>query len=477
MLLLAPDRWSTPRRQPGAGGLHGAGRPGLVLRALFLILLSAQVLNVGLLIVAAVALLWVRHRQAGPGRADPAPLAALGRADLRPDRAGRRGPGRGLSPPSSWTWPSRPSRSSVTIGLLRPDLADVDALVAWTLTSAAVAAVVVVVDLALIAAGSALLEDRLDEREVTLLVLVLAVVGDGPLRAWIGHGVRRVLFGRRSDRYDVVSRWLRGSSRLLGRGAAAGPGRRGRVDVQGQFVRVEVVAPDGGPRSSATHGSEPTRPRCRPSTSPTAAGLAGRSRHLVLGVRVDAVAARPGTPGRPRPAGRDRDPHQPAGERGGGEPRAAGPRPRGRPPSGILPAPPRRSAGAAGRVIVDVAGNAAEPLGAPAEPGAVARTEVADVFYDVLRRHDRPPALDDLGLEAVLRQQAERVRSEVDVTVQAGQLPGAAGGGGRGGRVWIVSEAVTNVVKHAAASRASVALAVDGHTLDVEDQRRRARHR
>ncbi len=38
-------------------------------------------------------------------------------------------------------------------------------------------------------------DDRLDQREVTLLVLVVAVVVYGPLRAWLGRGVRRLLFG------------------------------------------------------------------------------------------------------------------------------------------------------------------------------------------------------------------------------------------------------------------------------------------
>ena len=67
------------------------------------------------------------------------------------------------------------------------------------------AALVVAVDLVVLAAASAALGERLDERRVTILVLVLAVVAYGPLRATLGAGVRRLLLGRRGDRYGAVS--------------------------------------------------------------------------------------------------------------------------------------------------------------------------------------------------------------------------------------------------------------------------------
>ncbi|MGZ8735761.1 MAG: hypothetical protein ACXWW7_01205 [Nocardioides sp.] len=94
---------------------------------------------------------------------------------------------------------------SVAIGVVRPELADVDALVAGTLTYAGVAAVVVGLDLAVLALTGALLGERMSERDVSLVVLVLAVAVYGPLRTWVGAGVRRLMFGRRGDRYDVVS--------------------------------------------------------------------------------------------------------------------------------------------------------------------------------------------------------------------------------------------------------------------------------
>ncbi|WP_420121884.1 hypothetical protein [Nakamurella sp.] len=94
---------------------------------------------------------------------------------------------------------------SVTIGIVAPTLVDIDALVAGTLVSAAVGAIVISLDLAIIAAGNELLGDQLDERGVTVVVLIVAVVLYGPMRHWLGRWVRRLLVGRRADRYTVVS--------------------------------------------------------------------------------------------------------------------------------------------------------------------------------------------------------------------------------------------------------------------------------
>jgi signal transduction histidine kinase len=99
----------------------------------------------------------------------------------------------------------------------------------------------------------------------------------------------------------------------------------------------------------------------------------------------------------------------------------------------------------------------------------LARTEVREALDDVRRRvHDlRPPALDDLGLRAALELQAERVSSEVAVTVDvegAGDLPAAV----EVAAYRIVSEALANVVKHAGASSATVRLCDTGTALEVE---------
>ena len=236
---------------------------------------------------------------------------------------------------------------SVTVGVVRPDLADVDALVAGTLTYAGVAGLVVALDLLILAVGGALLGDRLDERNVTLVVLVLAVGVYGPLRAWVGAAVRRMLFGRRGDRYDVVSAF---AARLEETRSVDEqlPALAGAVasTFKVPFVRVELSTPDGG-TVSASHG--------------TADGAGAGDRHRLhrrahrsagaaaVGGPLDAVAAGPGAARRPGPPGGDRDAQQPARRRGAGEPGAAGARPGGRPPADP-PRPARRArAGARGR--------------------------------------------------------------------------------------------------------------------------------
>lgn len=358
---------------------------------------------------------------------------------------------------------------SVAIGLVRPGLGDVDALVAWTLTTAAVAAVVVAIDLALLALASELLGDRLDQREVTLLVIVVAVAVYGPLRGWLGGGVRRLLFGRRSDRYGAVS------------GLAARLEATGSVDEQMPalagaiaetfkvpFVRVEVVAPDGG-RLSATHGREPAEvqsldiayheTRVGRLVLPVLGVRAMLSRRdqglLVDLVRQAAIAIRAGLlavevqQSRERLVlGREddrrrirRDLHDGLGPVLGGV-----------------------------ALRLDAAGNAVESDPERArELVRLARTEVADALDDVRRLvHDlRPPALDDLGLEAALRQQAERVRSEVEVAVHADGLDGLPAAV-EVAAFRIASEAVVNVVKHADATLATVSLGTDGTVLDIE---------
>ncbi len=116
---------------------------------------------------------------------------------------------------------------------------------------------------------------------------------------------------------------------------------------------------------------------------------------------------------------------------------------------------------AAGNAIVDDPERARELVG-------LARTEVSDALDDVRRLvHDlRPPALDDLGLEAAVRQQAERVGSELGVTVAAEGLHGLPAAG-EVAASRIIAEALTNVVKHAGATRADVRLLATPSALEV----------
>jgi signal transduction histidine kinase len=111
------------------------------------------------------------------------------------------------------------------------------------------------------------------------------------------------------------------------------------------------------------------------------------------------------------------------------------------------------------------------------DPGAVRRIlaslseHAQEVVADVRRLvHDlRPPALDDRGLVGALAQQAERITDTGGpvVTVEAddlGPLPAAV----EVAAYRIVSEALTNVARHAGARRARVGLALDDGSVLVE---------
>ena len=358
---------------------------------------------------------------------------------------------------------------SVTIGIVRPGLGDVDALVAATLTYAGVAGIVVAFDLAVLAGANRLLGERLDEGGVTILVLVLAVAVYGPLRAWLGAGVRRLLFGRRGDRYDVVSTFAerleetRTVDEQLPALASAVA-----TTFKVPFVRVEVLAPGGG-TLSATHGTVAADgqaidiayrgERIGRLTLP-ALGLRSMLSRRDQGLLVDlvrqaAIAIRASLLAGELQESRERLVLGREDDRR---------RIRRDLHDGLGPA----LGGVAMRL--DAAGAAVD-----ADPGRarelvrLARTEIREALDDVRRLvHDlRPPALDDLGLQAALEQQAERMRSAVDVRVCADRL-GVLPAGVEVAAYRIVSEALTNVVKHADARCCEVRLVRDGSTVVVE---------
>jgi two-component system NarL family sensor kinase len=98
---------------------------------------------------------------------------------------------------------------------------------------------------------------------------------------------------------------------------------------------------------------------------------------------------------------------------------------------------------------------------------ATTSRQVQEVVADVRRLvHDlRPPALDDRGLVGALRQQAEQ--SPVPVSIEAEELSGLSAAV-EVAAYRIVSEALTNVTRHASASRACVRLQRLGGDLVVE---------
>lgn len=100
---------------------------------------------------------------------------------------------------------------------------------------------------------------------------------------------------------------------------------------------------------------------------------------------------------------------------------------------------------------------------------ARATADVADLLADVRRLvHDlRPPALDELGLLEALRARARALSDEHLAVTVHGEDPGRLGAAVEVAAFRIVSEALTNVVRHAEATRARVELTRDGWDLVV----------
>jgi two-component system NarL family sensor kinase len=357
---------------------------------------------------------------------------------------------------------------SAAIGVVRPGLADVDALVAGTLTYAGVAVALVGLDLLLLAGVDRALAQRLDQREVTLLVLVVAVAVYGPLRTSLGALVRRLLFGRRGDRYGVVSSFaarLERSAQVEEQLPALAEAVASTFKVR--HVRVEVYLPGGGAHQASYGEAGGDTDELDIAYRGEAVGrlvlargglrslLSHRDRALLLDLaRQAAIAIRAGLLAGQLQDSRERlvlareedrrrirrDLHDGLGPVLGGV-----------------------------AMRLDAAGNAVT-----ADPETArrlvrqARSEITDALDDVRRLvHGlRPPALDDLGLLAAIEQQADRARTALQVEVRAEEL-GAPPAAVEVAAFRIVSEALTNVVKHADATRCRISLRPSGTVLEV----------
>ncbi|HWM73329.1 MAG TPA: sensor histidine kinase [Nocardioides sp.] len=357
---------------------------------------------------------------------------------------------------------------SVAVGVVRPDLADVDALVAGTLTYAGVAGVLIGLDFLLLGLAGTFLGDRLDERGVTVLVLVLAVAAYGPLRGWLGAGVHRLLFGRRGDRYGVVSTFaatLEETRTVDEQLPALASAVASTFKVP--YVRVEVLAPDGGVLAAdhgdrtpdtydldiAYHGQRVGRlvlPR-----QGLRAMLSRRDQTLLVDlVRQGAVAIRTSNLARELQQSRERLVIAREEDRR---------RIRRDLHDGLGPV-----LGGVG-MRLEAAGNAMED-----DPETArrllrqSRTEIGDALADVRRLvHDlRPPALDDLGLLAAIEQQADRARSVLEVDVRVDDL-GSLSAAAEVAAYRIASEALNNVVRHAGATRCEIRLSTVDSALEV----------
>jgi signal transduction histidine kinase len=357
---------------------------------------------------------------------------------------------------------------AVTIGIVRPALVPVEDLLDGTLVFALLSASLVAVDLLVVAALSAVLGDTLDERQVVVVVLLLTAALYGPLRQRLSAGVRRLVLGQREAPYDVVAglasrleRSDEGTEQL----AAVADAVASAFGVS--YVRVEVDRPSGE-RLVVTHGSAPAEVRTLPITYRDeevgrvvlpVRGLRSRlsrrdERLLTDLVRQAASAARTGQLALELQESRERLVVAREEERR---------RIRRDLHDGLGPS--------LSGVVYQLE---SARLQLDKDPAAASRTisalstHVQEVVGDVRRLvHDlRPPALDDRGLVGALRQQAEGI-SPVSVSVMAedlGALPAAA----EVAAYRIVSEALTNVVRHASASSAVVRLSVASGCLEVE---------
>lgn len=359
---------------------------------------------------------------------------------------------------------------SLVIGVVRPQTGDIDALVGGTLVYGGIAAGFVVLDLVLLAGAAALLGDRFEERQVTVLVLVLAVAVYGPLRSWLTAQVRRRVLGRRAERYEVVSALAERLEQSGGLEEQLPTLARAVAEAfRVPWVRVEVLG-RGGEGVAATHGSTPSATRSFPisyrgerigSIELPDGGIRGMlSRRdqvlLVDVVRQAAIAVRSSLLARDLQESREqlvlareedrrrirRDLHDGLGPVLGGV-----------------------------AMRLDAAGNAVHSDPETARRLVVqSRAEITDALADVRRLvHGlRPPALDDLGLLAAVEQQAERLRtSGLAVQVEADEVSGLPAAV-EVAAYRIVSEALTNVGRHAAATACSVTLRVADGELAVQ---------
>ncbi|MDN4171440.1 GAF domain-containing sensor histidine kinase [Nocardioides sp. SOB77] len=360
--------------------------------------------------------------------------------------------------------------AAMTVAVVAPRVVDVDALLGRTLAYGGLWTALLAVDLLTVAALTRALGDALAQREVVGVVLLLTVLLYGPLRLRLQALARRLVLGRREDPYDLVA----GLASTL-ETADEGPEQLAAVaeavaEAFGvRYVGVEVDRP-GGERLEAVHGERPQETRTLPITYRgaevgrlvlPARGLRSRLTRRdeqLLGdlVRQAATAARTSRLAEELQESRERlvvareeerrrirrDLHDGLGPS----------------LSGVV----FRLESARLRVERD-------PQGAREEIAATSAL-VQDVVGDVRRLvHDlRPPALDDLGLVGALRQQADRAAVPTEVRTEPadglGPLPAAA----EVAAYRVAGEALTNVVRHARASRCVVRLVRTDRALVVE---------
>lgn len=344
---------------------------------------------------------------------------------------------------------------AVTVAVVNPRLVPIEDLLGRTVLLSVLAVVLVVVDFLVVAALSLLLDDDMAQSQVVLVVLMTTVLLYSPLRQRLSRWL-----SRRSDPYDTVA-GLASTLETTDDGgeqlAAVAEAVASAFGVG--YVSVEVER-SGGELLVATYGDRPAETRDLPisyrdvrvgrlvlPTRGLRSRLSRRDEEL-LGdlVRQAAIVARTSRLAEDLVSAREEERRRIRRDLHDGLGPAL---------SGVV------FQLESARLMVDK-----DPETAKTQITGVS-AHVQDVVADVRRLvHDlRPPALDDRGLVGALRQQGEHLGPEVTVTAgELDPLPAAV----EVAAYRIASEAMTNVARHAGATRCAVRLEVVDSALLVE---------
>lgn len=357
--------------------------------------------------------------------------------------------------------------ASVVIAVTRYRLYEIDRLLSWTLVYAVLIVAIVAVDvLVVLLVGSAI-----DDRVAMLLAVVAVTVAYAPLRGRLFALASRLVNGRRTDPYSVVSSLGDRLDRSTDTRAQLGDLAAAVAEAfASPYVRVELDRPAGTAAAGAAFVAEHGAPTADPVEIPIDHGgqVIGRIRmepgrrpvaserdRRLLGdlVRLAAAAMRNAELGRELQAIRERlvvareeersrlrrDLHDGLGPLLGGV-----------------------------KLRLETARNLAERDPERALALVDAAIEDQSEVIDEIRRivHDlRPPALDDLGLVRALQQQAERLTGAGLAVHVEGELPRDLPPAAEVAAYRIVSEALTNARRHSGASRVLVRLEHDERML------------
>ncbi|MCC6630003.1 MAG: histidine kinase [Chloroflexi bacterium] len=355
------------------------------------------------------------------------------------------------------------------IAILRHHLYDIDLLINRTLVYGALTAGVVCLYVLLVGSLGALFQSS-GNLTIALVATGLAAVLFQPLRAWLQRGVNRLMYGERDDPYTVLSRLSQQLTSTLAPSAVL----PSITEAVAQALKLPYVAlalsRGGGLEVAAAYGQPASEPLRLPLiyqaetvgqlvVAPRAPGEAftPAERRLLEDIAVHAgVAAH---------AVRLADDLQRSRERLVTAREEERRRLRRDLHDGLGPqlASLTLTIAAARELLRHDPAAADRLLHELTTHTQTAITDIRRVIYDL-----RPPALDDLGLAPALREQAARIgQGGLCVTIDAPDrlppLPAAV----EVAAYRIALEALTNIVRHARASTATVRLTLDGDALGL----------